>query len=200
MKFTVVASLLSATTVLASPLEARQADRAIFNRQITSVQGNGCANITRIIPEFVSDTLVQITLLDQTARIGRPEDNIPEQDREKVCRIALQVVTPAGRKTVNAVATSIGEFSQPGNTGAEGFLWRHHVYGPASVTAEKRFTGTGPQPFIETDPVTVVTNLGTAQTVEYAFEGRVRLQRTSDPNAVASLRQSVYTLDIGRQS
>lgn len=196
MKFAIVASLLSATA-LASPLEARQAGRATLTGQITNVHGNGCANSTRIIPEFVSDTLVQITLLDQTAQIG---PGIPESEREKVCSFTLKVSTPAGRKTVNAVATSIGEFFQPENTGAEGFLWRHHVYGPASVTAERRFTGPGSQSFIENDPVTVVTNLNTAQTVDYVFEGRVRLQRTNNQNAVATLRQSVYTLDIGNQS
>ncbi|KAK3986070.1 hypothetical protein QBC44DRAFT_403268 [Cladorrhinum sp. PSN332] len=197
MKFAIAAALLSATA-LANPLSARQATRATFTREITNVRGEGCPNAASLIPDFVSDESVVITLREQIASIGR---GIDEEEREKDCTFTLRVRTPSGAHTVNAVSQIVGGFTQPANTGAQGFLWRNHVYDGTSVTRENQYTSFGgTQGIIEVDNIRVSTNLGTEQVIDYTFSSRVRLQRTFDQNAEASIAQSVYTLNISNQS
>ncbi|KAK4223579.1 hypothetical protein QBC38DRAFT_459223 [Podospora fimiseda] len=197
MKFTIATALLSGTA-LANPLSTRQATMSTFTREVTNVRGEGCPNPASLIVDFPSDKSVVVTLRNQIASIGR---GVSEEDRERDCTFTLRVRTPAGAHTVNAVSQIIGGFTQATNTGAEGYIWRNHVYDGASLTRETKYTSFGgTQGIIETDNVRVSTNLNTEQVIDYTFSSRVRLQRTFDQNAEANITQSVYTLSLADQS
>ncbi|KAK4185374.1 hypothetical protein QBC35DRAFT_534241 [Podospora australis] len=198
MKSTLILSLLP-FTALATPLVARQDERAKFNGTIVS-SGSGCPPGS-VHPVFnPNNEYVQITLDSQIAQVG---PGFGEADREKLCRISLFVTHREGRSTVNARATIGGDVTIPAASRITGTLHRTYVvatggeYRPADLTFTDRNVA-----FNQVDAFTVSPNVvGPAQRVlEYVFEGSVRLQTSSQPSPSALLKQAILNLDISQQS